>query len=354
MDDVILKLDGQVFGGWTTIGIDRALDNLSAQFSLGLTERWPGQPERRAIRKGCACQLFIGDDLVLTGWIDSVNRKRRPGDHSITASGRDRTCDLADCSAVDKPLSWHNATLDTIASDVIKPFGLKLKVLAPIGAPFAHFAVEHGESVFETLSRGARMRGLLLGSDTASTLLIYTPANTAIKTRLVLGENLLELDVTDDATDLFSRYIVKGQSQGEGVSAADAAGAKGEVLDKGVTRYRPLLLLSDDQATPKGLQDRAAWEATVRSAKSQSVSAPVKGWRENDGALWTPGGLVDVVAPQDDVQAQLRISGVSFSIDKDQGKVTNLTLVRPEAYTIEPLPEAKPKKNKRSQAMDGL
>jgi prophage tail gpP-like protein len=360
-DEIILKIEGVVYDGWTSISVQRDLASLTTSFSLGLTDRAPGAVKRQVIQKGQACQLYIGSDLLVTGWIEKPGRQLNAQGHTISASGRDQTCDLIDCSTVGKPGSWKNQKLDRIVTDLIKPFGLTLDVKASIGAAFANFAIEPGESVFDTITRACRMRGVMIGTDANGNVLLFTPSKVLVSGSLEVGRNILDIDVQDDSKDLYSVYVVKGQSQGrDWTTPADAAGPKGTASDPGVTRYRPKVIISDEQASGAGLQARAAWEATTRSAKSQSVTIEVRGWRNDDGKLWEPGTLIPVHAAYVDVDITLMISGVHYTVDQ-KGQISQLTLVRKEAFSVEPLPEAgadekakKSKKSKKGGIMSGL
>ena len=339
-DDIVLKIGGVVYSGWKAVSVKTMLASLTSTFDLSITERWPGQPARQSIQTGQRCEVWIGDDLVITGWIDRRRRKLNRSEYTITVSGRDVTCDLVDCSPAAKPTTWKNQKLDKIVTDLIAPFGLKLKVLAPTGAAFPNFVSDQGERVFEAIARACRMRGVMVGTDNRGNVVIFTPSQTAISGSLSEGVNIEDIDVDDDAKDRFSLYVAKGQAQGKDwTTAADAAQPKGSATDAGVTRYRPIVIIADEQATAGGMQTRAAWEATTRAAKSQKVTVQVRGWRNADGELWTPGTLIPVNAPLSEVQLTMMISEVELSID-DKGKVAKLILVRKEAFTVELLDDA--------------
>jgi len=353
---VKLIIDGQVNEGWESVSIEQNLNAICAGFGLTVTETWPGQPERRIIAPGAAFDLYIGDERLITGWLDEPVRDMDDRGQTITVTGRDRTSDLIDCSAVHKPGSWRNQKLEKIATDLLSPFGLTVKAEASTGPAFAHFALDQGETVADALTRLARLRGLLVGSDRQGNLILHQPSPKRVNTALVLGQNLKTLRVSDSAAERFSHIIVKGQQQGgDTVAAKDAASPKGEARDPGMTRYRPLIIISDDQSTVAGLKARAQWEVTARSARAQSVEATVKGWRDDDGNLWTPGALVPVRAARANVEAELMIAGVRFELGSET--TTALTLVRPEAFSLEPLPEARKTtkgKKKKGQAVDPL
>jgi len=353
---VKLIIDGQVHEGWQSVSVSHALNGLCAGFGLQLTETWPGQPERRIIADGAACELWLGDDLMVTGWVDTVDRQMDGGGQVINVSGRDKTSDLIDCSAVHRPGSWKGQKLEKIAADLLKPFGLSVTVEAPTGAAFAHFALEPGETVAEALTRMARLRGLLIGSDRKGGLILHRPAPERVNAELVLGGNLRGLRVTSSTVERFSQYILKGQQQaGDTVAAHAATSPSAEATDAGMTRYRPLILISDDQSTLAGLKARAQWEAATRIARAQTAEATVRGWRDADGRLWSSGALVPLRAPQVNADMELMIASVNFELGRET--TATLSLVRPQAFTPEPLPDARQTtkgKTKKGQGVDPL
>ncbi len=90
--DVQLHVSGQIFGGWTQIEVNLSMATIAGSFSLELTERWAEQTEPRPIRPGEPCQVFVNDQLVITGYVDDVASKYGATEHSDYSSrpGQDR------------------------------------------------------------------------------------------------------------------------------------------------------------------------------------------------------------------------------------------------------------------------
>lgn len=63
----------------------------------------------------------------------------------------------------------------------------------------------------------------------------------------------------------------------------------------------------------------------------------MRGWRQSNGKLWPVNALTRVVAPITlGVDGDLLISQVDRSVDDGGGRITQLGLVRPDAFTPEP------------------
>lgn len=340
MNNCILLINGHQYGGWKDISIQRGLEQLSGQFNLRVTERWPGQLEARPIRRGDECVVKIDDEAVATGYINQVRTGFDSGNTWLEVSGRDKTGDLIDCAAVFKTGQWKNSTVQKIALDLIRPFKVDLIIGARAAQKAAEtivsFALEDGEAVLDTLTRLLRMKALMQWTDGAGRLVIDLPAVTAGETALVEGENLLSCEAVFDESELFSEYTVKGQTRGKHDS-------KGTAKDDSVHRYRPMLILAEDHGNTPA--DRAKHEATMRAGKAERVNARVQSWRQagDAGALWTPGLRVPVRAPHAHMDKELIICQVEYICSDQDGTVTQLELTDPMAFDLLAKNPTKPK-----------
>src|SRR3546814_336625 len=190
--------------------------------------------------------------------------------HAIRVTGRDRAADLVDCAAVHKPGSWSGRKLEQIATELVKPFGLKVTARASTGAAFKSFALQQGECVWEAIGRLCKFRGVLVQATADGNVEIITPGKRKASFKLAQGDNVLAGEATHDVRDRFSRYILKGQSAGDDeANGTTTSQARADSADAAVKRYRPLMIIADEQADTATLKKRAAWEATVRAGRTQ-------------------------------------------------------------------------------------
>lgn len=364
-DAIGLKVDGALFEGWTDASADRSLDQVAGGFSIGFSERWPGHPDLWRIPPGAACELMIGGDLVSTGYTDLGAYAIDADGHPLSVEGRDKTADLVDCSAIHEPSSWRGRRIDQIAADLAAPFGITVLPIGDMGAAFAHFALQQGETVFSAIERMTRQRALLAVTNEAGELELRRPGLEAAGYELILGENIKSIRFTNDVKDRFSDYIIKGHPTfgggadfRAGGSEQPVAATKAGARDLGVPRYRPLVILNDDAGGPS-LETRARWEATTRAGKAQVVVVTVAGWRAANGELYRIDRKVPVHAKFVGVDDELLVKGVRFSLSDRSGRITELTLTRKEAYSLLALPEAgaasgRKGKSKKADAVDPI
>ncbi|WP_227718412.1 hypothetical protein [Pasteurella multocida] len=57
-----------------------------------------------------------------------------------------------------------------------------------------------------------------------------------------------------------------------------ASGLKVEVADPVITRYRPTIIIADDNMTGASGYQRADWERKRRTAEGSKATAKVRGW----------------------------------------------------------------------------
>lgn len=350
-DKIELLVGGRIHSGWTEATVNIGIDSLAASFDLSITEQYPdgeGTIQTMLVEAGAEAVIRVGGEALITGFIDVVEPQMDKEGHSIGIAGRSKAADLIDCAAMNKPGSWSNRKLEDIASDLAKPFGLSVTAETDTGAAFKKFAIQPGETVFETIERMTKMRGLLPVSSADGNIVLMRPKIGGSAVRIEQGRDIEAFQARHDVSDRFSDYLLKGQSAGDDEHNGRAvAHAKGEAKDPGVKRYRPLLIVAEDQGSNASLKERAEWEAKVRAAKAQGIDVTLSGWRRPDGGLWMPGQTIDLVAPAAFITSQLIIANVNYQI-ADGGSTAVLSLAYPEAYAQPPGAEADAAKLKKN------
>lgn len=334
-----LTLGGRAHSGWSELRLTRSIESLAGEYEFTLSARDYSDQPRWPLRTGEACSVAIGGTLVATGFVDALNPSYDGQGHDIRLSVRDATADLIDCSAIASPGSWSGRKVEAIIAELVKPFGIAFDAPAETGAPVKKFALQQGETVFAAIDRLARYRGLLPVTSPEGRLQLVKPDTGGAVARLVEGVNIIAGSAIHDARDRFSKYIVKGQAAGDDRANGKAVAAvRGEARDSAMARYRPLLIIGEEQATPAELKARAAWEASVRAGRAQRATLTVAGWHRDDGQLWTPNVRVMVSAPGLFVEGLLLVSEVAL-VKSNGGTTAELTVTPAEAWSLMPVKE---------------
>ncbi|MCH5770564.1 phage tail protein, partial [Salmonella enterica] len=82
----------------------------------------------------------------------------------LNVSGRDKTGDLVDSSAIHGSGQWKRARLEQIVRDICKPFGIEVLVQTDTGDAIDSFSLDDGEKAFDAIDRAARAKAILVTS----------------------------------------------------------------------------------------------------------------------------------------------------------------------------------------------
>lgn len=338
-DAVTLTIGGERHDGWTSVDVTRSIDTMCSSFRLDLTTHWADRPTPFKLEAGAACSVQVAGETLITGYIDTVSPRIDEQTRGISLAGRDRTADLIDCSAIASPGSWRDTSIEAIASQLAKPFGVTVVAKAPTGPKLRRFAIQQGETVQAAIERLCRFAGLLAVSTSTGSLALIVPSAAAPVVTLKEGGNILAASADHDVSGRFSRYVVKGQSAGDDhANGKTVSQPRGEAFDPAVRRYRPLLVIAEEQTTLANAGMRARWEATSRAGRAQSAIVTVQGWRNDAGGLFAPNTIATVDSPSLFMAGRMLIQAVSLRLD-DRGTVAELTVTPPEAWSQLAVPE---------------
>lgn len=343
-----IVVGGQRFGGWLDVRVSRGIERACGDFDIGCTQRWPGQDARFEIPEGATCEVWIGNDKILTGYVDAIGIERDADTASCRITGRSRTCDLVDCSPNDSDLELAGLDLAAVARRVAKPFGIDV-VAGDTGSVYAVAAKHHGETAWRLIERLARQRKMLVLDDEEGRLVLAQLAPTRADDSLIYpSDGLKRISTKRDSAVRFSVYTVKAQAGARwlgDVGTADGSDAsipetlahvEGVYYDRGVTRYRPKTILSESAAKREGTLARAEWECRRRIGQALRVGATRVKWRQSSGALWKPNLLVPVRIPAANIDQELALAHVTYVKNDTSGEIAELELAPPDAFTPEP------------------
>jgi len=341
MSDVRIEIDSREFEGWKRVAVSRTVESLCGTFELELSDKlqagtgWDLVPNR-------AVTVYVGGQQVMSGLIDRLSVSKTTDRTGMTISGRDKTADLVDASALNEPGNWTETNLDELARALCGPFNIK--VVNRLDELFDFpFTLQTGESPWEAINRANEFQGALIYTDRLGRLVLSEAGKNLVRTedRLETGRNVVEARLNVDYSQRFSRYIVKGQKtskQNAGLGWGSTtkrvnfeATATDEVIQE--NRFRPKLFQAEGTATQKQAQRRADLEASVRAAKSTELTVKTRGWLTRDSELWPVNSLIYVNIPTMGLdERRMMIASVTFRKSLDAGTQTELKLRREDAY----------------------
>lgn len=352
---VSLTVDGLDYFGWKSVEITAGLEDQARSFTLSITWKWPGQIEPLPIKAGAKCQVKIGDDLVLTGWVFATPISYDHQQITTSISGRSLTADLVDCAAVNKPGQWNNQSVLAIVSALAAPYGIRVRSQIPEGSKLSDHTIEPGETVFESIDRLLTLFRVFSTDDAKGMAVLAKPGSEvrAFDT-LGVGNNILTGDAPLDFSAVFSEYQVLGQKSGTDEEfGAEAAEVSAVVSDPRMSRKRVMIIQESGQMTNELAQARANWERGSRMGKALTTTYTVQGWRQSNGALWKHNSLVRVIDPIVGFERIMLIARVTYSLT-DSGMITTMEVGPPDGYEPEPHDPHKDRKLKNGGKADNF
>lgn len=349
MLEILLYVNGRVYGGWKQAAVTRSLDAVAGKFDLSVMDKWDANAERWRIFPGDQCQVKIDGKTLITGFVDKASPSYDADSHGISISGRDKTADLVDSSAVVTGGELRGLNLSGIVAALAKPFGIKVISQVSSGPEFPSFAIQPSETVWEAIDRAARQRFMVVTTDGDGNAIIADIGATRAIVSLIEGQNIKAASADYDYSQRFSEYIVKGQAsaQNDGWQTATAS-IQSRATDPNVKRYRPKIINAETQASDGSAANRAELEAATRAGKSTKITVTVQGWTMSNGELWPLNAMVHIKSPLLSIDDDMLISQVKFAVSDSEGVTTEMELTRPDAYL---LGQGKVKKGKKKKGV---
>lgn len=293
-DDVTILVDGKWFN-WSDVTITRSMDSVdvctvSAPFD-------PSVPQQREIYRPFAyksAKVQIGGADLFTGSIVSSTPNTVPDGLTVSLAMYSTCGVLGDCTqSVDQDVEFGGVTLDTIARQLLDPFGLSVdfEEINDTGAVFESVSISPGETILTFLSRLASQRGFFVGTDQRGGLVFrkWASAGNAVARLSEGAEPLVSVGVEFNGQQFYSS--VTGVDSG----GLDEDGGTYTERNTLAGSFRPFVFTSTDATqgdikavtqaqSQRMLQDAATWVVNVST------------WRDPAGRVWTPNSAVKLTA----------------------------------------------------------
>lgn len=330
-----LKINGIRYGGWKTASASRTLNSFASTFELTVSGRTIGS--KKDLPLDGLAKIYVDGILVITGYLDEVRPRYDANKHEVVFSGRSKTCDLVDCSAIFETGQIINGTAKEIIQKIIAPFDIELVYQADSNPTIPDFQLQQGETAACAIERICNISQLVYTDDAEGRLVIAKIGSGKSSAKLIHNvsypeqNNILSCDCTYSHRDIFSEYIVKSQTAGtDFISGEDISGIEGRISDADVKRYRPLVLLAESAMDSDASQKRAIWERANRRGRIIELAYTVYGWHTGSGKLWEPNSYINIEDDFAALSGKMLISSVNFRAGS--GTTTVLSVAPPEAF----------------------
>lgn len=313
-------INGKKYSGWNDFTIDSSMENICSSFSFKATNV---DIDPNTIYCGAKVEVFVDEYLMLTGYIFKRTRSCNENSNDFVFSGREATADLVDCSAT--PKTYNNIGLLDLCKKLCAPFSISVQGKTDLGKPFKKFVVESGESVFDSLQRACKSKGVLPMTNNKGNVELVSAGSETIS--LILDENIIKsISEEEDFSECFSDYTIKAQGGESGETWLKAnTQMKATTKDSSVDRFRQLILTAEDKQTQKMLEKNIQWEAQLRKGRRTSYNVQVFGFGKEEELL-LKNKVIRLKYSKLKIDSSFLITSIKYSKSEQSGTTCDIVL----------------------------
>ncbi len=348
-NEVSIQIADRKIVGWKTVSISRSAESFPNAFQFTCADQFPYDAARAIVlpggQAGEPCRVYIGSDLVITGYVDRYAVQTGPNQHDVVISGRGLCQDLYDCSIdpTKPPVlggTIKAANMLDLAQKLCANAGIAVRSeVADTGKPLHAMQFFLGESAYEVLEKVARYAQFLLYEDETGALVLDRVGTKKMASGFQMPGNVESANSTLSIDQRFSRYLVVWTTVTQFGEISPLSNNQAHAEDTTMPRDRLRIIVSEQIEPGENLgQQRADWEKARRIGRSQAINLTCDSWRDSAGTLWQPNRLAKIDMPAHKlVNAEWIIGGVVFRKDHS-GTHADLVLMPPDAFSVQPGP----------------
>lgn len=345
-DDLTLIVGGRQMYGWTSVRVTRGIERCPSDFEVEMTELYPDEASAFVIQPGDSCQVLLGGDTVITGYVDRFAPSIDAGNHAVRISGRGKCADLVDCAAEWPGGQISGSSVLEIARKLAEPYGKPDSPIgvradvADIGPVIPQFNLVLGTTAFEIIDQLCKYAALLAYDEPDGNLLLTRAGTVQAASGFKQGVNVQSASLTYSTDQRYSEILGLIQAVDMFQDVGEKGNLQAVAIDENIRRHRRKIILAEygDNSDFEVLKKRVAWEVSRRFGRSFTLQLTTDSWRDADGTLWTPNTLVDLELPALKLpQAKWLISEVTFRRDGSSGTAADLIIMPPEAFDVQPI-----------------
>lgn len=271
-----------------------------------------------------------GCDLLLTGHVEKRTPALRSTEQDLPIAGRSKTGDLVDSSAEHETGEFRDQDAKDMLGILAKSYGISVETdLTLAREPVKR--VRPGETIHTFARRLSRKEGFAIGDTPEGNLKLAKAGTQRHAGALTEGVNVFDASAVHDDSKRFSKVKVRAQAPA-GSNNTDLR-IEAEAEDDTLSRKRVKIIVPPELIRNEDARERAQWHRDRATGEGLTCEVTLAGWRDEAGAIWTPGRLVFTEIPSLDVVQDMLIKKVSLrqSDDASAGTQAILSLADPRS-----------------------
>src|SRR5262245_35440338 len=341
LGSAIVEIGGQRYDRFVTLSLTRSKEDATCSGTITLS--WPGAeqfnaqtPPAQELVDGAKGTLYLDGQKAATFRLDSRTSNGSPENFRLDLSFRGLAAALVDSHSDHESGQENKKAPGDICKKLMQGYEPKLIDKSGNKRKLERFILDEGESVERAMRRATREFGLIFSENEDGDVVLQKKGDDEGQGQaLVLGRNFVEWSVKRDISPRASEVSTKGNAVVTddlyGKAAEDLAG---KAVDNYVKYKRLARVVVDSDHDKETLKKRAVSEALRRKAEGLNVELTMSTWSDDSGRLWKVGRIHHVRIPVDQLDDDLQIKSITFTLTADQRRA-RLTLVSKDAYDEE-------------------
>jgi prophage tail gpP-like protein len=314
---------------------------VSGGFAVSITNFFKDQKSIN-LKMTSAVQLEANGYKLLDGWIDKIDVAYGVDSDRVEIYGRDKTCDLIDCTHASTPNEWKNQSVRNLIRQLCNPFSVSVVIddsaTSEVEKVIETYKASEGIPVSELIIELCRDIGVLPMTVGDGKLTITKSGTTSSNSGIVVGDNATACNLVQTNEARFSTYIVKGQGVGtSNKTRDDYISCNGSFDDAIVTRYRPKVSFAEGIANNALCKTKAIADARISAGLSRMATYNIHSWLQHDNRPWRVNQLVPVRDKIALIEKTMLVVAVDFIYDEeDGGDTARVSVVDTGTFTLSP------------------
>jgi prophage tail gpP-like protein len=348
-NDIFIEVNKRRYSGFTDITVEQSLDQFAKSFSATLVSKELIISGDRIIENPIKLQdevqVYIDEQLIMTGFVESLDISYSSSGHLIRVAGRDKASDLIDSSIIGK--TYQTKNLKRLIELVLKDNGYSdIKVIQQASnidnlEEKENVQAENGQTIFSFIDEYAKKVQVLLTTDEEGNIVLTREGSDKTSTDLVSlkqgdKNNIKAASLSLNTQDRYRFVEIYADSSNEtfGEPSVNQAAVAEDSDIRSPRRVRVMSKIASDSAI---LREAAKWQLNVRRAKGLKYNCTVVNYLTDgeSGDIWKFNRTVNIKDDKCSVDGEFLISGVRF-VKSNQGSTTELSIVNKGSYTTDP------------------
>lgn len=335
---ISITVNGYSYSGFKNVSINKNIAEFAHSFSISFIQN---DEYEKPILLQDLIEIFIDDNLVLTGIVEELQNTADSSGSTWTANGRSKTADLIDSTAIRKTykqknfyLLFKNILKDNGFSSFLVSLADKKTLLKKLDTDTIIDNME--TKVYDVLDNITKKAQLLITTNTSGNIYLTKEGDIRLNAGLYFEKksdrnNILSKQLSLETTERYNSIKIVSTFEDDDDNAITQIGT---AIDKEIRSTRKLVINEKQNNKASNLTKIANWYLNVKKAKGSQYTCKVAGFYNQVGELYKENTRIELVDDYLSINGTFLIQAVNYNVN-DNSCYTELTLVELGTFTLD-------------------